>query len=167
MWALLLCHLCIHERSFALISGSNSYLRAGRISPDVSVQSPRTITELFLPRWVAHTIFAQCQSSSQSPILAMDERGIHKCRLCPRSLPPKWLRGCRRLEIDLDSKNMTGRVIAVVVDPATFHNVHFSVGSTGCNDVTETAVFCFMAHRPIRRIGGDRPDPDLAGSVRL
>ena len=46
----------------------------------------------------------------------MDERSIHTCRLCDRSLLPESRRGHSRLEINLESENIAGRVIILIAD---------------------------------------------------
>lgn len=46
----------------------------------------------------------------------MDERSIHTCRLCDRSLLPESRRGHSRLEINLESENIAGRVIILISD---------------------------------------------------
>jgi hypothetical protein len=96
----------------------------------------------------------------------MDERSIHTSRLCDRSLLPQSRRVHSRLEINIESENIAGRVIIFIAYQATFPIAIFVV-SGGCNDVAEASVFCTVEHCSIHGTGGDRLDPHLASSLRL
>jgi hypothetical protein len=56
MMALFLRLFCIYHRLLVLISRSNLCLLAGSNLAEVSVRSPKTVTDSFLPFWVAHFI---------------------------------------------------------------------------------------------------------------